>query len=86
MRSFFRGQAAEGGAAGFSALRSRRASMDQPDDQGDYEERECEQPASLDPLEGPKSARRLIARHLCKSMLDEELGWTQVSQGRAWAQ
>src|SRR5580700_2364384 len=44
---------------------------DQPDGRGDEQHRQREQPAALDPLEGPEPAARLIARPVRVSVLGE---------------
>jgi hypothetical protein len=42
---------------------------DEPDGEGEQQRRECEQPAGLDPLEGPEPACRLVAGELGVAVL-----------------
>jgi len=52
---------------------SRGAAVDEPHGRGYKEQRECEQPATFDPLKRPESSLGLVDRQLRVAVLDEVL-------------
>src|SRR5579863_273278 len=56
---------------------SGRAATDKPDRDGDKHRRQREQPAALDPLEGPIVAGRLVVGPLRVAVLDETRRWAK---------